>query len=652
MMIIQIILKPKKMSFVKSIFFQNQKINSRKTLFKILGIPLSLYFITNNPCLAKDEGISFTSIDTTAIRLEVVNGFLDFKSKIYEADIDISWQVWPENTELDKKFFRDFREPYIIEIRNENLGRSKKWSQDIIDSLNNSKLNGNLSSEDIDKAKKEISEALLFDGDIDKISKNLTEYNKNAIIEKFRKKILGEEYQKNIQTSKMTAIDWFGLNWEFEKIVTLLDSNGIEYFFDVKKVKTLKRYPERSDSNIKWKIKIYPFKLDNSQKYYRYSITALMSKKRVQFVKSTSEEDAQINVAVKFKEDPDKKTVSVKDILSASISSEIPDFKEITQKITKIEDADSVSSELGFLGKTVKGLVSGGFLAGSSNSTIISGALIDINEEEIVPLAGINWNLFKISKDLSGGVTFGVEPSGDASIFVGPSISLDVATFSLGTRVTGNNNDLSFNLSGLVSVDISRLFGNRVDQALVPCTEKNTCIVGGNFFKSADALLEAQAFVGWNLLDSKDSREKVFLEKVPLTPEESLAAPFKFEISRGIKNRIIPKGKYRFNIQASQLKDEDGNIHYPSGYFPFEKTIDNSIKVVNKYFKIENGICKIIELSESKPFDWNNDVITTIGKLELQRLNLNEVREVKDFDFYPASDESCFAKEKTSKKIF
>ncbi len=493
---------------------------------------------------SQDNSPSLKGANVRILRLAIVKAFTDVRQKLRRMSMRLEWDLLPEERESIREAARNnFVKPITITIPNDSLG-NPGWTRHL------SKY-----------AREKLKKALFVD--------KLSPFNYVASLEGFRNfwvksngqgaKLIREEIE-----DPLLAKEFYSVMLEFNIINFLLQSRGIEYYFDVSGVPVIGDFPRIRSKDITWVINIYEFKKGNTS-YYRFSIKAVVKNFELRFPASlpTASKNANLFAAVRFK--PRKKdtvtlpplTLKPKVLLTPPIP--IGPLPEPGQNFPKEWDWDNSSiakelkATLGPLGTQVSGLISAGFLSGTQNATFIGGTVLDFDDGEIKPLVGANWEVLNFGSNLSGGFLFGVEPSTDASIFLGPSIQADLLTISAGARLSGGDDSIETDLAGVVSIDLSRLSGSRSNIKPIELKPGEN-VAGGNWFKAIDLVTKNLAMVRLTLKGDQECGEPN--EKLQLEP----GIPIDFQ-EDGIS--FLMKGEYKYKIPENCNLYRGGNLIAP-----------------------------------------------------------------------------------------
>ncbi|PMB53489.1 hypothetical protein CEN39_04160 [Fischerella thermalis CCMEE 5201] len=175
-----------------------------------------------------------------AIRLSIVNDVIEYLQNSKQVTIGLEWFLLPVDEILleSAREYYEKDEPVNCSIRNEDLGKSNKWVE-------------NLSA----KCQQRLREALMVTD-----LKTLNSDPNSQI--KFQKYWNPEENGDGVQLVRqgsVTASEYFGLLRDNIQITNLLKSNGLSYSFDVTGATPQGQFPRISDQNITWDMQIYRF---------------------------------------------------------------------------------------------------------------------------------------------------------------------------------------------------------------------------------------------------------------------------------------------------------------------------------------------------------------------------------------------------------
>ena len=481
----------------------------------------------NTPSL---KGANFRTL-----RLAIVKAFTDVRKNVVRMSTSLEWDLLPDKRESIREAARkDFVIPTTITIPNDSLGDPAKWTQYL--------------SQD---ARKKLQKALFVD--------DLSQFKAKKSRQGFEKFWTdrngpGAQLIRRDITDPLLAHEFYGVYIEFNIISNILESSGIEYYFDVDGVTTIGSFPRTSSKDIKWVINIYEFRKEQTNiKYYRFTVKAVVDNFELRFPASAANnQKATLYAAVRFKNDNIK--LKPKALLTNNIPiPKLPDIGENFPKEWKDNAAitKELTATLGPLGTQVSGLINAGFLSGTKNATFIAGTVLDFDNGEIKPLAGANWELLNFGRNFSGGFLFGVEPSNDASIFLGPSIQADLLTISAGTRFSGGEDSIETDLAGVVSIDLSRLSGNRSNVEPIKFNSGDN-VIGGDWFKAIDIVTEKLAMVRSTLKGDKRCTKLTLEPGIPIDFTETED-----------KISFLPEDEYKYSIPEGCNLYQGGKIIAP-----------------------------------------------------------------------------------------
>ena len=499
-------------------------------------------------------------------RLAIAKGFIDFSQKIKQVDFNLEWELLADDYLEDTIARREFIIPETIIIPNEDLGDPDKWNKHIKSP----------------KAREMLQRALCVD-DLSKwqLGESLQNFNKFWLFNENSNEILpcGKTGRGNRLVRKeknLSAANYYGLGRDYTVISSLLASKGIEIYFRVPEENVLGKSnwisSENDDVDIKWKIKIYEFKTGDVY-YYRYTAQAIVEDFRLRF--RAEETKSTLQFSIKSQEDSDvvllPYALLTKDleINPANIGDDLlPEELGLGEQEINATN-QQLDATLGFVGNQVSGLVTGGLLAGTEDADIIGGALVDFDDSEIEPLLGANLNLLDLGSVGSGGLLFGIEPSDDVSLFLGPSLQFSIFTLSPGFRLTGDD-DLESSFAGVFSLDLSSLIGQKpeVKTLEIDDSQNETGTEWDRIHYVYNQYLEDNLTILYLTLNTENlggklPEEAFCLRRIKDKNERDIP-PISQEIPELIKSDgeiyFIPQGTYEYIVhQGYLLTDQTGN---------------------------------------------------------------------------------------------
>ncbi|MEH1903574.1 MAG: hypothetical protein V7L04_19735 [Nostoc sp.] len=233
--------------------------------------------------------------------------------------------------------------------------------------------------------------------------------------------------------------------------------------------------------------------------------------------------------------------------------------KKFVDELAKQNAANTLNTVftiIGNLGALTKDVTSN-FLGGTEDSSIITGGLIDFGKDQIGGLVGINKE-FNPQNNISPGVAFGVGIASNApvSLYVGPSIRASAFTLSAGANVLEENNGLNVNVAGLISVDVSRLLGNKklANSISIDSSDK-----GGQWYKATEILAKDVALLE-TTSDTKFKLRRVCESNGTAITDASQQAVFQITSTKTLQ--FIPRGYYIYegvpdNVELILVEDKD-----------------------------------------------------------------------------------------------
>ncbi|AVH68509.1 hypothetical protein [Nostoc sp. 'Peltigera membranacea cyanobiont' N6] len=488
--------------------------------WSVVGVVVMMLLSPTLPLLAKSNPAETSSESTAqpdnssldlnktvrAIRFSLMEDILKFVNNVAKTKVQLEWQFLPIS---DEPSFRKLQASYdarkaTIVIPNNQLGDSEKWLQSL------------------------------------KSAKSFKNSNECPILEKALPTPANQEYYERIWNPKgdgwrqfvgpsIRATEYFSLLRDYNLIKTLLnDSRGVKFYFTIDQVSDTREIDEK----VNWKIDVYEFEVkpgNNCQDrvvYYRYNIKALtepfevaiarnkIPKENIDKAETISETQQKVNLKVTveafLKKSPQLaglideamyllKNDNGQNNITVILDNQNQKFVNELAKQNAANTLNTVFPLIGNLGNITKEVTST-FLGGTEDSSIITGGLIDFGKDQIGGLVGINKE-FNPQNNISPGVAFGVGIASDApvSLYVGPSIRASAFTLSAGANILEDNNDLNVNIAGLISVDVSRLLGNKKvgNSISIDSSDK-----GGQWYKATEILAKDLA-----LLETTSDRE-------------------------------------------------------------------------------------------------------------------------------------------------
>ncbi len=478
--------------------------------------------------------------DINAVRLAVANGVIDYVNNARRAQIDLEWELLPLESGLQQEARAQGVRPKTIRIENNRLGDPASW---IV----------NIPSGD----RQYVQEALS--------SSNLATYSLDDSNTRFQNLWVSEAgagRQLLNPPAAVTASQYFGLLRDHYQLTGLLASKGIAYAIDVIGATPQRQLPITSDgSDISWVIQIYKFAAKaGSVYYYRFTAKAIIRRFELTFP-NTSESEAKLDVGIDIRRSD--ATIGVLEpnlrSLPGSLKVKLDPAREAELKRLKEENAESqLETTLRFIGGGAElgAIVSNGLLGGTADASIIAGGLV--GQGKLGQVIGVNRE-FGTSGSFTPGILFGIDPGGEKSLFLGPSLRFSVFTLAAGLHTFEEDRRTSAGFGGVVSVDLSRATGaKRTTQKI----HLDNSVTGGDWGKASDLISRDLALVKWSL--AGDSANAGFtLVQIEDAAGNSITeagkrARFDFTVAQNAVPAMmfIPRGRYRYEgiAEGSRLR--------------------------------------------------------------------------------------------------
>ncbi|WP_315788269.1 hypothetical protein [Fischerella sp. JS2] len=407
-----------------------------------------------------------------AIRLSIVNGVIEYLQNSKQVTIGLEWFLLPADEFLleSAREYYEKDEPVTCSIRNEDLGKSNKWVE-------------NLSA----KCQQRLREALMV-SDLKTLN---SDPNSQTTFQKYWNPEENGDGVQLVRQGAVTASEYFGLLRDNVQITNFLKSNGISYSFDVSGATPQGQFPRISDQNITWDMKIYRFavaRLQNQPIYiYRFVAKAVIEPFKLTFAKA-EKTTADLNVAISFKKGEETVGLSNRKLVASPIPIEIQIEKGQQANLKKLEDAKAftqLNTALSFFGSPdLSQVVSNNFLGGTNNTSIITGGLI--NDKVAQPIIGVNLDLIDLGSSKAGGL-FGIGLTDNNSLYVGPSFQYSIITLSAGARIFDKKDSTRVEPAGVISFDLSQVIGGKQQ---VKRIELDRSKVGGDWGKASEEIVK------------------------------------------------------------------------------------------------------------------------------------------------------------------
>jgi Calx-beta domain len=502
--------------------------------------------------------LEINDVDTSklpnAIRFAVVNGVVEYVNNTQQAIIALEWDLLP--LEGNKQLIKSIQEYYPISkpitcsIRNEDLD-TKKWINNLSKDCQKHLVDA-FRVNDLSGLEKELT--LKSGGDSKVAEPEFTKFWTTP----------GNEGYKIVTTSGISASQYYGALRDYSQMKLLLSSSGITYYFNVSgDSKPQGDFPRISDKDINWEIKIHRFPASKNFSLYRYTAKAVIDPFKLVFPAMSSAESSkstppaavpveppknatQAEIHIKFKKSEATIGLIEPNLTETSLPIEFsPVVKEKISTLKETSSDQELITSLGFffnlknaeLGK----LVSNNFLGNLQNSSIITGGLI--SEKSVDSLVGINTQLADVG-DIKLGAIIGIGINNNNPLFVGPSLSYSGLTVSAGARISSKNDEVKFDPSALISLDLSQSIGGQQQNKKIS-VDKNQA--GGKWGVASDLISQNLALVYWTattddtslLVNNEDCNGSII-------PKENQAKiPLK-TFNNASKLAFIPRGKYEY----------------------------------------------------------------------------------------------------------
>ncbi|TBR60577.1 hypothetical protein B4U84_06895 [Westiellopsis prolifica IICB1] len=516
-----------------------------------------------------------------AIRLSIVNGVIEYLQNSKQVTIGLEWSLLPidENLLESAREFYEKDEPVTCSIRNENLGKSNKWIEDLSE-----------------KCQQRLREAFMV-SDLKTLNSD-----PNSQI-KFQKYWNPEENGDGVQLVKqgsVTASEYFGLLRDNIQITNLLKSKGISYSFDVSGATPQGQFPRISDQDITWDMKIYRFAVARPQNQpiyiYRFVVKAVIEPFNLTFAKADNTK-ADLNVAISFKRGEETVGLSNLKLIASPIPIEIQMKKGQQTNLKKLEDAKAftqLNTALSFFGSPdLSQIVSNNFLGGTSNTSIITGGLI--NDKVAQPIIGLNLDLLDLGSSKVGGL-LGIGLTDNNSLYIGPSFQYSILTLSAGGRIFEKKDFTRIEPAGVISFDLSQVIGGKQQNRKIELDESK---VGGDWGKASEEIVKDLTLVDWGVTQNPNIQQSLTLVREKdctgnqIQPTEYAELPINISTGEKSSLKFIPQGIYKYQgldkLPIIYALHDDGvpveknfDINFcPTGEKQTVKRIRLSVEMVN-----------------------------------------------------------------------
>jgi len=478
--------------------------------------------------------------DINAVRLAVANGVIEYVNNARRAQIDLEWELLPLDSALQQEARAQGVRPKTIRIENNRLGDPTRWI------------------ENIPAGNRQFVQEALF-------SSTLAAYSLDDSNTRFQNQWVNEAgagRQLLNPPAAMAAPQYFGLLRDHYQITGLLASKGITYTIDVIGAMPRRPLPITSDgSDISWVIQIYKFAAKaGSVYYYRFAAKAIVRRFELTFP-NTSDSEAKLDVGIDIRRSD--ATIGVLEpnlrSLPGSLTVKLDPAREEELKRLKEENAESqLETTLRFIGGGAElgAIVSSGLLGGTSDASIIAGGLV--GQGRIGQVIGVNRE-FRPAAGFTPGILFGIDPSGDRSLFLGPSLRFSVFTVAAGIQTFEEDRRTSAGFGGVVSVDLSRATGaKRTTQKI----QLDNSVTGGDWGKASDLISRDLALVKWSLAGDSANAGFTLVQIEDAAgnsiTESAKRARFDFTVAQNAVPAMmfIPRGRYRYEgiAEGSRLR--------------------------------------------------------------------------------------------------
>ncbi len=490
---------------------------------------------TNNPNNNQKPGLE-TEPDLLprAIRLSIVNGVIEYLQNSKQVTIGLEWSLLPadENLLESAREYYEKDEPVTCLIHNQNLGKSNKWIED-------------LSA----RCQQRLREALMV-SDLNILN---SDPNSQTTFKRYWNPQETGAGVQLVRQGSVTASEYFGLLRDHIQITNLLKSNGISYSFDVSGATPQGQFPRISDQDINWDIKIYRFAVARPQNQpiyiYRFVAKAVIEPFKLSFAKAETT-DANLNVAISFKKGEETVGLSNRKLIASAIPIKIEQEKGQAANLKKLEDAKAftqLNTALSFFGSPdLSQVVSNNFLGGTSNSSIITGGLI--NDKVAQPIIGVNLDILDLGSAKAGGL-FGIELTDNNSLYIGPSLQYSILTLSAGARIFDKKDSTRVEPVGVISFDLSQVIGGKQQNKKIDLDRSK---VGGDWGKASEEIVKDLALVDWGVTQNPSIQQPLALVKEKncagnkIQPNEYAEIPINISTGEQSSLKFIPEGIYKY----------------------------------------------------------------------------------------------------------
>lgn len=482
-----------------------------------------------------------------AIRVGFIDGIISFVRDSARTKIQLEWEPLPTDKTIIEAARKYGYSPVKITIRNEDLADGKWVTK-------------------ISATEHKILREALGVADLTKLRSSDSNFRQFWNLQNTTVRDL-------LKAKSLEASDYLGVVRDRNILVTLLESNGISYSFELESdsLGTSSQLPRISDKKINWQINVYKFTIKQQPEValYRFAVKAVVEPFEIFFPNSTPKQtsvktDVKLKAGISFKQS-DKNIGLLDDVRYISFYNEGNNTANIVLEPTKEELIDTLNTKnaanelegfLTFTGgsKKLGEVVSQGLLGGSKNISLVSGGVVDFAGGEISPLVGVNSEITNFG-DASAGFLFGAGLGDKTSLFIGPSLQASVFTLSAGGLAVQGKKDTEVHLAGLISVDLSRLTGSKKVINTINITDRE---IGGNWGKASGELLKDLTLLEWTFTSRNTNFSSFRLRKVcdakgvKVPEDKQTVLTINANDNKTIK--FIPKGIYKYEVpQGFQL---------------------------------------------------------------------------------------------------
>jgi hypothetical protein len=506
----------------------------KKTLLITLICTSILSIISNAKVIAQDTKPDAENNQiSSAVKAIVENGVVKYSEGVQLVKVGLEWNPLPVNQALIDSLTQYKKAKDSLQIV--NIGQAN---------------NGKAISCGLDRNSPD--QAILYEAlGVDKNS-NCEQLSPDTSIQE-------KEIEALFNNEGISHSEYISMIKERNILKTILLSKGIEYAFNIRKDNELE-VPDFSDKKISWQIKIYKHEWPSAKDhyYYRFNIKAIIEPFENKVVsKKEAVKEIKFDTRIRIK-DLNKQTsipnrffsVTKLDGDGLQVASN-PETEAISKKAAS--DFSKLSGVFNIIGGgTQLGTATQGIFGGADNSSFVSGGLVNFDNGNIDPLLGVNQEIGKIG-DISAGMIFGVGLGEKTSIFLGPSLQSSIFTISAGATLGAKSQQSDLGFAGLVSVDLSRLSGERKE---VNTINVDNPIVGSptNIRQEIDNEANSNALIRYTILPN--TNQERYFDLVRICDEtgkktNNLSELITINENNKPKIAFLRKGKYAYKIPAS-----------------------------------------------------------------------------------------------------